>query len=101
MINVFNSAEELSQGAAELFIQKASEAIQRRGAFLVSLSGGSTPKRAFEILASPGFKEKVQWEKVHIFWGDERCVPFEHPDSNAGMTFKALLNHVSVPQEQI
>lgn len=101
MIRVFETAEELSKAAAELFVESAASAIEKKGKFLVSLSGGSTPKRAFEILAQPEFKEQVQWDKVHIFWGDERCVPFIHPDSNAGMTFKALLDHVSVPSEQI
>lgn len=100
MIRVLETPEELSKAAAELFIEAAAASIKKKGKFLVSLSGGSTPKRAFEILAEPANKVRVQWENVHIFWGDERCVPFVHPESNAGMTFKALLEHVSVPQDQ-
>lgn len=101
MIQIFDNAEQLSTAAAELFISASKESIQKRGRFLVSLSGGSTPKRVFEILAQPDFKSKVEWAKVFIFWGDERCVPFEDPDSNAGMTYKALLNYVNIPTNQI
>jgi 6-phosphogluconolactonase len=101
MIKIFDSSEELSRAAAELFISASNEAIAKTERFLVALSGGSTPKRVFEILSQTSFQERVDWSKVFIFWGDERCVPFEDAESNAGMTYKALLNHVTIPQEQI
>jgi 6-phosphogluconolactonase len=101
MIKIFDNAEELSIAAAELMISASKDAIQKTGKFLVSLSGGSTPKRVFEILAQPSFKDRIDWSKVYIFWGDERCVPFEDTESNAGMTYKALLDHVAVPGNQV
>jgi 6-phosphogluconolactonase len=76
-------------------------AIAAPGRFAISLSGGSTPKRLFEILAEPEFQGRFPWEKTHLFWGDERFVPPEAPDSNLGMTRRALLNHITIPAANI
>ncbi|HDP99346.1 MAG TPA: 6-phosphogluconolactonase, partial [bacterium] len=65
------------------------------------LSGGSTPVRLFQQLASPAYRENIDWKNVHFFWGDERCVPPDHPDSNYGMTKKYLFDHISIPHENI
>jgi len=67
----------------------------------VALSGGHTPRCLYEILAGPPFRDKVAWEKTHVFWGDERCVPADDRRSNALMTRQVLLDHVSVPPDQI
>ena len=75
-------------------------AIAAPGRFAISLSGGSTPKRLFEILAEPEFQGRFPWEKTHLFWGDERFVPPEAPDSNLGMTRRALLNQHHHPGRQ-
>ncbi|MCC6766750.1 MAG: 6-phosphogluconolactonase [Deltaproteobacteria bacterium] len=64
--------------------------------FTIALSGGSTPKRLYELLAAPPCRERVPWTKVELFFGDERSVPPEHPDSNYGMAKRALLDHVPV-----
>jgi 6-phosphogluconolactonase len=70
------------------------------GIFRVSLSGGSTPKAMFDILASPEHA-KIDWSHVHLFWGDERFVPPDHPDSNYGMTRARLLSKITIPPGNI
>jgi 6-phosphogluconolactonase len=68
--------------------------------FTVALSGGSTPGILFRHLAE-NYRERIPWEQVHFFWGDERCVPPDHPESNFGMTNEALFQHISMPPENI
>ncbi|ACB94109.1 6-phosphogluconolactonase [Beijerinckia indica] len=65
------------------------------------LSGGSTPKRLYALLGSEGFRAAIDWTQLHIFWGDERFVPYDHPDSNYKMTHEAWLAHVPIPRDQI
>jgi 6-phosphogluconolactonase len=96
MIRIFNDLETLSLAAAEMFVNLANQAIASRGHFCVALSGGHTPRRLYEILATAPFKEAVRWEAVHVFWGDERCVPADDPRSNVLMAHKTLLDHVPV-----
>ncbi len=69
--------------------------------FAVSLSGGSTPRRLYELLATPEVASRFPWSRVHWFWGDERFVPHDHPDSNYGMARDAFLSRVPVPQHNI
>jgi 6-phosphogluconolactonase len=101
MIRVFPDAEALSRAAAALFARAAQRAARRAGRFVVALAGGQTPRRAYEWLARPECREAVPWEAVHVFWGDERCVPFEDPRSNARMAHEAMLQHVPIPPHQI
>lgn len=101
MIKVFTDLQALSRGAAWLFAEEAARAIESRGRFSVLLAGGETPRRAYEILARPPLNNVVPWERVHIFWGDERYVPPDDPRSNARMARQALLNHVPVPAANI
>jgi len=89
------------RAAAELFLRQANEAIKDRGRFSVALSGGHTPQRAYELLAGPPFNRLVDWGRVHVFWGDERCVPPDDPRSNARMAREKLLDHVPVPPGQV
>ena len=67
----------------------------------MSLSGGSTPKARYELLASDDFRGRFPWQRVSWFWGDERFVPYDHPESNYRMTREAMLNHAPVPPENI
>ncbi|MBF2027180.1 MAG: 6-phosphogluconolactonase [Oscillatoriales cyanobacterium C42_A2020_001] len=83
----------LTMRALELILAQAQNAIAERGRFTIALSGGSTPKPIYEKLA----EQDLPWDNIHVFWGDERYVPVEHPDSNEGMTRKAWLNHVPIP----
>jgi 6-phosphogluconolactonase len=98
---IFDDAERVARAAANRFIELAAESIRESGRFAVALSGGSTPKRAFELLASADYSPQVDWPKVHIFFGDERAVPPDDSDSNYRMANEALLSRVSLPPENI
>jgi 6-phosphogluconolactonase len=71
------------------------------GRFAICLSGGSTPRRLYQLLAQPPFREQMPWGRLHWFWGDERFVPWDHPDSNYGMARTALLAQAPIPAENI
>lgn len=101
MIWIYADLESLSHAAAGIFVQQARQAIQIHGRFSVALSGGHTPQHTYELLAQPPFRDRVAWEHVHIFWGDERCVPPDDARSNERMTRQAWLDHVSIPEAQI
>lgn len=101
MIRTYPDLEALSRAAAELFTRKVREAVEEQRRFSVALSGGGTPRRTYELLAQSVFAESVFWDKVHVFWGDERCVPPDDPRSNERMAREALLDHLPVPQTQI
>lgn len=89
--------EAVSQAAAERFATSA----QTYDPFTVALAGGSTPRRLYEILSTPRFRDRIPWEHVHVFWGDERCVPPDHRESNYGVAREALLDHVPLPVHNI
>lgn len=101
MLKKFSDLARLNEEAAQLFIQTAKEAIERNGRFTVALTGGSSPVELYKLLASPAYRDQVQWEQVFVFWGDERWVPLADDRSNARMAFETLLTHVPVPKEQI
>jgi 6-phosphogluconolactonase len=98
---VLKSPDELADAVAKRWIELAEQSIKRTGAFHVALSGGSTPKKLFQLLARPEYAQQVQWQDVHVYFGDERAVPHDHPDSNYLMAREALLDHVSIPLSQI
>ena len=75
--------------------------LQLQDRFTIALSGGSTPKKLHLLLASDQFKNRIDWQKLHVFWGDERYVPFNDDRNNAKMAFDTLLDHVPVPKSQI
>jgi 6-phosphogluconolactonase len=89
----FENPAELSQWAGTEFVALAMAAIVARGRFTVALSGGSTPRRLYGLLAAPPLRDAVDWGRVEFFWGDERAVPPEHPDSNYGAA-AALLDKI-------
>ncbi len=94
-------AGEMSRVAADFFMETAKKAVAGRGRFVVSLSGGSTPEALFRLLAGPPWSQQIDWPKVHVFWGDERCVPPDSPDSNSRMARLALLDQAPVPESQV
>ncbi len=100
-IRVFDREEELFKNAAEKVVSIGLESIRDFGRYTLALSGGNTPKSVYAILASPGFKERLPWDKVHIFWGDERPVVKTHPDSNFRMAKESFLDAVGVPAKNI
>ena len=101
MIRVFENLESLSRAAAGVVADLAKGAVHSRGRFSVALSGGNTPRCLYEILAGAPFRDKIQWQHVHVFWGDERCVPADDPRSNFRMAREALLDHIPLPAENI
>ena len=96
-IRILNTPQELFQAAAAEFIALASAAIRDHGKFTVALSGGSTPKSLYSVLA----RSALPWDKIFFFWSDERHVPPDHPESNYRMAKEALLSKVPVPPENI
>jgi 6-phosphogluconolactonase len=101
MIWLYDDYEAMSNGAAGIFVQQARQAAQDKGWFGVVLSGGHTPQRTYELLARPPYRDHVAWGQVHVFWGDERCVPHADPRSNIRMARQALLDRVPIPSSQI
>jgi len=100
-VKILADAQALAAYAAERLIQLAAAAIRSSGRFCVALSGGSTPRQMYTLLAQAERREQIDWSRLHIFWGDERCVPPDHPDSNYRMARQALLNQLPIPIRNI
>ena len=92
---------ELAERAADHFVEKARTAIMERGTFDVALAGGSTPRAMNALLAVAPRKDRVHWESVRFFFGDERCVPPDHADSNFRMTSESLFVPLRIEPSQI
>jgi 6-phosphogluconolactonase len=98
-VEIFDEASKLTRGAAERFVLLAAKAVEEHGVFSVALSGGSTPKALYQLMAAdPAIRSKVQWSKVHMFFGDERHVPPDHNDSNFRMADEAMIQALSSEQ---
>lgn len=91
----------LAEFAARSFLHASQAAIHARGRFSVALSGGSTPQKMYIRLSQSPFIEQVDWSRVFLFWGDERCVPPDHAESNFGAARKALLDGAPIPRANI
>jgi 6-phosphogluconolactonase len=91
----------LALEAAKRVVAIAEEAVARCGRFTVVLAGGSTPKRLYSLLATEPYRTRLPWRETHLFWGDERAVPPEHPDSNVGLARATLLSRVPIPANQV
>ena len=100
-ICVYENKEILFQNAAQYFTEVAAMAVADRGSMNVALAGGSTPKGLYQLLATSDYINNIHWEKFNVFFGDERCVPLDHKDSNYKMACEALLNSVPIPASQI
>lgn len=98
---IWENAEALSVATAHFFVERCNKSIADTGRFSVSLSGGSTPKRLYQLLATPAFSRNIDWKKVVLLWGDERFVPHTHEDSNYRMVKEALLDHVKIPRKNV
>lgn len=98
---ITKNIDELNWQVAEWMIGYIHELLEKQSRFTIALSGGSTPKKLYQLLASKDFKERIDWNKLHVFWGDERYVPFTDDRNNAKMAFDTLLNHVPIPKSQI
>jgi len=100
-LSIFKSTDQLNEFAAEFIVKLAKEAISERGEFCIALSGGQTPQRLYALLASEKYRTQIDWQKTHVFWGDERCLPPEDERNNAHEAKLILLNHVSIPSQNI
>lgn len=96
-VEVLPDLAALIQRSLEITLAEIQLAIAQRGRCTIALAGGSTPKPLYEALAT----QDLPWEKIHIFWGDERYVPADHPDSNAGMARQAWLDRVPIPPQNV
>jgi 6-phosphogluconolactonase len=100
-IIICRSIDDLAQQAAAEFVRCAQLSLQEKSRFAVALSGGSTPRSLYSLLATPEFSRQISWSQVHLFWGDERCVPPDHPESNYRMACEALLAKIQIPPENV
>ncbi|MEZ0542091.1 6-phosphogluconolactonase [Fibrella arboris] len=100
-ITLTDNPADLAQKAAEWITDYAERMLEQRDRFTIALSGGSTPKALHELLAKPPLRDRIDWSRVHVFWGDERFVPLTDEKNNARMAFDTLLDHVPVPHDHI
>ena len=99
MIQVYPDLESLSHAAAALLVAQANLAVAARGRFSVALSGGNTPRRTYELLAAPPLRDQAPWDRMHVFWGDERGVPLTDPRSNARLAQGSLAGPRAHPRK--
>src|SRR5580765_3568353 len=95
------SPADVAHAAADRLVTAASRAIEASGRFTIALSGGSTPRALYTLLASPAYQDRIDWPRVHVAFGDERCVPPDDPASNYRMARQALLDDVPIPPAQV
>lgn len=97
-IIICKDINDIATKSAGAFVGIANSAIKEKGLFLVALSGGSTPRTLYSLLAIDEYKNQIDWSRVHVFWGDERCVSPDHHDSNYRMANEALLSKTGIPE---
>lgn len=101
LIYTFSDIKAASLKAAGIVLEKSLVSVRDKGFFTLVLAGGNTPKLLYQLLASAPFVDKIPWPQTHVFWGDERMAPRDHPDNNATMAFLNLLQAVPVPTSNI
>ena len=99
--HISKDIDTLSNYFADWLILYIKEVLSKQDRFTIALSGGSTPKKLYQLLASDKYKNQIHWERVHFFWGDERFVPFDDERNNAKMAYEELLDHVPVDKKNI
>lgn len=100
-LNIYGSSEETIEKLADYFLAISQSSIAKNGRFSVALSGGSSPKKLYELLASENYKSKIEWNKTFFFFGDERYLPHTHKDSNFNMAKQALFEPLNIAGENI
>jgi 6-phosphogluconolactonase len=100
-VSVFSDYEELSHAAAKHVVFLSQAAIMSRGRFAIALSGGSTPRHFYSLLGKPPYRNDIDWERVHVFWADERCVSPSNEDSNYKLAADTFLLKAAVPVANI
>jgi len=101
VIKIYKEEGQVLSALADFIISKATERINHQGRFTIALSGGSSPKKLYELLASDAYRNKIQWEKVFFFFGDERYVPLYHKDSNYLMAERSLFEPLGILQDHV
>ena len=101
LLTIAADERSLAERVAERFLDVARESVQTRGTAMICLTGGTTPRRMYELLGSHGSATPPAWDRVHLYWSDERMVPPEHQDSNYGMARESLLVHLPVPSSHV
>lgn len=101
-IRILADGTAIAKRAAQEFVQAATAAVRAKGSFNVALAGGSTPKALYSFLVSdPALRSQVPWDKLHLFFGDERHVPPDHPDSNFRMAMESMISKSPLKPEQV
>lgn len=100
-LHIFKNKEEMSDHLAQWICDVITESLKNQEFFSLVLSGGETPKLLFKKLASEKFKEQINWKRIHIFWADERVVPFTDDRNNAKIAHDLLIDHIDIPSEQV
>lgn len=100
-INIYKSPDDLSKNLAGWMCDTINSTLQEQEFFTLVLSGGNTPKNLYKVLGADEFKDKIDWSRLQIFWGDERAVPITDDRNNAKMAYEILLDNISIPKEQV
>lgn len=100
-LHTYKNPDEVSKALAEWITQTIETILQKQDRFTWVVTGGNSPKQLYELLAGAPYKDRIDWSKMHIFWGDERAVPYNDSRNNAKMTFDHLLNKVPIVHEQV
>jgi 6-phosphogluconolactonase len=101
IVEVFPNSDALARAVAERITDTLAQILQVKQSATLVLTGGNTPKSVYELLAKDRYSARVDWEKIHIFWGDERCVPPDAPESNFGMAWGTLISQIRIPNENV
>jgi 6-phosphogluconolactonase len=101
MVTVCETPTAVAEAAAARFASTVTAAVAARGAARVALAGGRTPEALYRSLAEMPYCQAVDWRRVHVFWGDERCVPLDHPESNYRMVREALIERAAIPAANV
>jgi 6-phosphogluconolactonase len=100
-LHQYPDLEALSLAAAAWIVKWARDSLSKESVFTWVLSGGQSPVRVYELLGNPSFCNQLAWDRIHLFWADERCVPLNHPDSNFRMAQELLISKVPIPVDNV
>lgn len=100
-LKIFESADDMNEAVANFILQLAKASVRQRGRFVLSISGGETPKALYSLLSKTPYSTNVPWGKTYVFWGDERCVPEDDENNNAHMAKTILFNNIDIPSSNI
>ena len=100
-LHIAADSDELDRDGAELYLRIAKESVSNRHVFAAAISGGSTPRGMHRLLGRKPYRSEMPWSKTHLFWVDERLLPYDHPDSNFGAARDDFLSHVPIPEENV